>query len=231
VYSPRVKICGIKTLEIAECAIENGADSLGFVFFGRSPRAVDIATARGIISNLPPFVNKTGVFVDKGLTEILDTVSGAGIDTIQLLADTPMYGREFIENLTGNSPFPVIAAVRKEVIDGNTIGELMNMHYRGVSAWMIDMKDPSQYGGSGKQALWKEIKGETEAAYLKSRVIVAGGINSGNIRHLLEKMQPYGIDVSSGLERERGVKDKALIRKFMELLGDVVSEETGAELY
>src|SRR5271157_5856912 len=98
VYSPRVKICGIKTLEIAECAVESSADSLGFVFFERSPRAVDLITARGIISDLPPFVNKTGVFVDKNFNEIMETVEKTGIDTIQLQGETQMYDRSFIEN-------------------------------------------------------------------------------------------------------------------------------------
>ncbi len=220
-YSPRVKICGIKTLEIAECAVENSADSLGFVFFERSPRAVDLTTARGIISNLPPFVNKTGVFVDKNFNEIMETVEKTGIDTIQLQGETQMYDRAFIENLSAGIPLPVILTLRMEIIDENSIGSLMNDSYPGVNAWQIDSKDPLEYGGTGKSALWRDISDKRIAEFLRSRVIIAGGINIGNIGSLFEKMLPYGIDVSSGLEKERGRKDKTLIKRFMEHLREI----------
>ncbi|MGA2142777.1 MAG: phosphoribosylanthranilate isomerase [Brevinematales bacterium] len=209
-YSPRVKICGIKTLEIALYAAENGADSLGFVFFDKSPRAVCAAAVRGITSNLPPFINKTGVFVDKNIDEILDIAFASGIDTIQLHSGSAIYNREFIENLSRRCSFPVIMAMGMEFIDENSVAALMNDPQPGISAWMIDNS-----GGTGRPAIWHEISDKRTAAFLRSRVIIAGGINISNVGYLLEKMLPYGIDVSSGLEIERGVKDKGLIKKFM----------------
>ncbi len=220
-YLPRVKICGIKTQEIAESAVENGADSLGFVFFSKSPRAVEASLVRAITSQMPPFVNKTGVFVDKDMKEILNTAEMCGIDTIQLHGETKLYSGEFIELLSEKCRLPIILALRMAIIDERSIAKLMNNHCLGISAWIIDRKETEKFGGTGKAAIWEKISDKATAAFLRSRIIIAGGINASNIDHLLEKMLPYGIDVSSGLERERGVKDKKLIIEFMRHLREI----------
>ena len=178
-------------------------------------------SARGIISGIPPFVGKTGVFVDKDAGQILETVEKTGIDTIQLHGESSLYDRAFIENLSLKCPFPIILAVRKEIVDEKTVAELMNERYHGLSAWMIDGVSPDKYGGTGKSPVWREIAEKNTARFLKTRVIIAGGVNISNVGSLLEKMLPYGIDISSGLEKERGIKDKSLIKKFMEHMREI----------
>ena len=116
---------------------------------------------------------------------------------------------------------------RMEFIDENSVAALINKPQPGINAWMIDNS-----GGTGRPAVWHEISDKRTAAFLRSRVIIAGGINITNVGYLFEKMLPYGIDVSSGLEIEKGVKDKGLIKKFMEHVREIsevyMDSENGA---
>ncbi len=215
-YSLRVKICGIKDKEIAGCAVESGTDALGFVFYDKSPRFIEPSAAGDIIKGLPPFVNKTGVFVDKTMEEILAVVEKSGIDTIQLHGESEIYDGPFIQKLSLASRLPVILARRVEEINGETLsGIRKEWGDNKISAFLIDRLDRAEYGGTGRPAVWQEITDKGLKKFIRERIIIAGGINSGNISGLLNKINPYGVDVSSGVEKEKGVKDKILIQKFM----------------
>ncbi len=217
----RVKICGIKTREIAEAAIENGADALGLVFYEKSPRNIGIQEAKRIILNLPPFVNKVGVFVDKGQDDLLKTIEETGIDTIQIHGDSEIYSYNFIKDFKKRTNLPIIMAVRVEKLDYQTISHLMENQIQKqslISAWLVDKYTTEAFGGTGKPVALESLGGGIIKEFIKKRVIMAGGLNSSNISGLFETIVPYGIDVSSGVEIEKGVKDKKLIKDFLEAI-------------
>jgi phosphoribosylanthranilate isomerase len=220
----RIKICGIKSGDIADCAVENGADAVGFVFFEKSPRAVAPGDAASIIKNLPPFVNKTGIFVDKGLEEILMIINESGIDTIQLHGDTEIYNSAFIGELSQKCRLPVIVARRLLSIDDSTVNSIAAAWKEWkISGFVIDSLVSGEYGGTGRTSAWHRLENREAREFARKRIIISGGINHANAGALLDRILPYGLDVSSGVEREKGVKDRALIKLFMERIKELAS--------
>jgi phosphoribosylanthranilate isomerase len=212
----RIKICGITELESALTAVECGADALGFVFYEKSPRDITPLKAGQITSKLPPFVNKTGVFVRQNMDEILSIVFEAGLDTIQLLADPCLYNSDFIEKLKGKSKLPVILSYRLEKLNPGILEEIFKNDSGLISAYLIDKYDSRELGGTGRQVELENIEEKDLKEFLNKKIILAGGINSRNVLALLSKIHPYGIDISSGVEKERGIKDSNLIREFFQ---------------
>ncbi len=203
----RVKICGIKSYEIAIKAIECGVDALGFVFYEKSPRFIELNDAREIISKLPSLVNKVGVFVDKKLEEILRIVEFTGIDTIQLHGE---YNIDFIFKLKENINLPIIYALRREKLSEIETPEIKYISNE-VSNILVDKISNTSYGGTGESLIIDEVK---DRDFIKRKVILAGGINISNIKEILSKIKPFGIDLSSGVEKEKGKKDIKLIEEF-----------------
>ncbi|MBI5739907.1 MAG: phosphoribosylanthranilate isomerase [Nitrospirae bacterium] len=197
----RVKICGITNVEDALSAIDCGADALGFVFYPKSPRSVAPDIARKIISSLPPYVTNVGVFVDKEKKDLEEIVSYTGVDVIQL------HGSEPPEYCSTNRK--IVKAIRvKELSDLAPLGR-----YKAVSAFLLDTYAPGEIGGTGRIFNW-EIAIEAKKL---GRVILAGGLTPENIEEAIRFVQPYGVDVASGVEgREKGKKDHRKLRSFIE---------------
>lgn len=208
----RVKICGIRDTQTAILACEMGADSLGFVFHEKSPRNIAPLEVRRITEAMPPFVNKTGVFVEQGEDEILRITETAGLDTIQLHGNGREYDHELVRRLREKTGLTILAALRVEKLDEPL---LLSLSDKSVNGWLIDRYDPSAFGGTGKSVELQNLKNEQALKTLRQRVILAGGLNPENVAAVLKSIRPWGIDVSSGLESERGVKDPAKIRAFM----------------
>ncbi len=226
----RVKICGIKSADIAECAVLNGADALGFIFFEKSPRNISPESARNIIRILPPFINKAGVFVDMTLDRILETIEISGIDTIQLHGESRVYSSSFIEELSLKSRLPIILARRTQVIDEGFFNSILEGWREGfLSGILADSLDGAEYGGTGKTAAWRAVENKKTRDFVRRRIIIAGGINSSNIGALLDRFLPYAVDISSGVEREKGVKDMGLIRGFMDRVRELSCAGAGSE--
>ncbi len=213
----RVKICGVKELSNALKAVECGADGIGFVFYEKSPRFIEVEKSREIIKNLPALINKVGVFVNHSLPEIIKITEVTGIDTIQLHGN---YNMEFVRSLLNKTKLPIIYAIRIEKIsdftpENNHINELSQL----VSCILLDRFDKNEYGGTGKTIFFENINlKDTSLAFLSKKVILAGGINKDNVIKIVSTLKPYGIDVSSGVEIEKGVKDNKLIEEFFEVL-------------
>lgn len=207
----RVKICGITTLEAAFCAVDNGADALGFVFFSPSPRNVTVPQAADITSCLPPYVNKTGVFVNQGLDEIMSLSRAAGLDTIQLHGGTDMYTLSFAAALREKSGLAVYRALRTPLLNSSFLESLEGQGYT-----LIDRLNEGSYGGDGIMMSFEDGLTEKAREILEKRVIIAGGLAPDNADGVVKKLKPYGLDVSSGVESGRGVKDNDLIRFFLE---------------
>jgi phosphoribosylanthranilate isomerase len=198
-----VKICGIRSIEDAAAAVEAGASALGFVFWKGSPRFIDPYRARAITRTLPPFVVPVGVFVDQPAGYVNDVASLARLGAVQLhggedLAYAARIGR------------PVIKAVRLD----------RRAEIDAVAGWpswampLMDAHDPVARGGTGRTIDWDE------AARIAARrpSLLAGGLTPENVAEAVARVRPFGIDISSGVERSPGVKDPARIRALFEAL-------------
>lgn len=195
----RVKICGITRPEDAERACASGADALGFVFYPRSPRAVDPEQVRQIVDGLPPFVVSVGVFVDSPLREVLDIADRCRLNAVQL------HGRED-PDYCSRIPLKVIKAFR---IAGDRLPEEIS-RYR-VDAILLDTHRPGVPGGTGETFCWDVAR----EAKKFGRIILAGGLDCTNVAEAIAQVQPYAVDVSSGVEREPGLKDPVLLAEFL----------------
>ncbi|NOZ68261.1 MAG: phosphoribosylanthranilate isomerase [Deferribacteres bacterium] len=200
-----VKICGITNTEDALAAVRYGADAVGFVFYHKSPRAVTPETAKTIISSLPPFITTVGVFVDEEIREMEKIASYAGLDVIQL------HGSESPDKCR-NAGRKIIKAVR---VKHRADIEILRQ-YRNVSAFLLDTYSPSAIGGTGETFNW-EIAVEAKKF---GRIILAGGLDPGNVEEAIKIVRPYGVDVSSGVEgSEKGRKDHVKLKLFIERAG------------
>jgi len=194
----RVKICGIKTSAAARAAVEAGANALGFVF-APSPRRVQPELAREIILSLPPFVTKVGVFVNEQRYIVEELATFCKLDVLQFHGnEPPEYCRRW--------SYQIIKGFG--VGDGWEPGELKQYE---VDAYLLDTKVPGLAGGTGKSFDWSRAR---EAKELGKPVILAGGLNPGNVGEAIRLVRPFAVDVSSGVELD-GEKDPGLIQKFM----------------
>ncbi len=195
----RVKICGITNLEDACLAVEYGADALGFVFYEGSPRHVFPETVREIISHLPPFVTTVGVFVNAPPQEIREVMDLAGLDVVQLHGDEPQ---------EECSLFPrVIKAFRVR-----ELSDIERLKGYSVSAYLLDAYDPEVPGGTGQTFNW-DIAVEAKKY---GPIILAGGLTPENVADAVSRVRPYAVDVSSGVEAQKGKKDPEKMRLFIE---------------
>ncbi len=198
----RVKVCGITNLDDALLALRLGADALGFNFFPRSPRYIDPISAAAIIRRLPPLATMVGVFVNVDSPKELQTMARAsGVRVLQLHGDeSPEYCNEL-------SDWPIIKVVR--VGEGNLNDDLDR--YK-VQAFLLDSRDDVLFGGTGKTFDWKAVA----AIGLSRPLILAGGLNPGNVAGAIRAADPYAVDVCSGVELSPGRKDPQALKRFME---------------
>ncbi len=192
----RVKICGIKDHLTAYQAVIAGADAIGFVF-APSPRRISQDKAQEIICRLPPFVSKVGVFANQGLQEILDIAETAGLDTIQL------HGEETADFCNNIKPYYSVIKSFKGEADYNTFSDY------NVDAYLLDTEDEGKFGGTGKTFDWR-----TAANCSKKPLILAGGLNPENVQKAICIVNPYAVDVSSGVE-VNGFKDFSKMKEFV----------------
>ena len=197
----RVKICGITRLEDALAAARAGADALGFVFYPPSPRHVEVEQAASIIGALPPFVTTVALFVNADAGTIAEVVQATGIDLLQF------HGNECPDYCAQHGR-PWIKAVRmKEGVDL----EQEAKRYAGARALLLDAYRPGVPGGTGETFEWDRIPES-----LRHRIVLAGGLNPGNVAEAVCRVQPWAVDVSGGVESAPGVKDAGKIERFIE---------------
>ena len=202
IYSvPRVKICGITSLDDALHAAACGADALGFVFYPGSPRFVDPDQTRRIIAELPPLVTAVGLFVNESPARIREMVEFCGLNTVQLHGDEK-------PDQCCYPPCRVIKALRLR-------GDMQDSQFAAytVSALLLDAFVPSTFGGTGHRCDW--VQAATVAS--QYRVILAGGLNPENVAEAVRQVRPYGVDVSSGVEEKPGQKDPEKVARFIRM--------------
>jgi phosphoribosylanthranilate isomerase len=196
----RVKICGITRAQDAVKAVELGADAIGMVFYTKSPRAVSIDNARAIIQKIPPFVTVVGLFVDPSPKDVAAVLHRVSLDLLQF------HGNELPSECSAYGK-PYIKAVK--IREGVDIAAEVN-RYASARGILLDTYDPKMPGGTGRVFDWSIIpKG------LKKPIILAGGLTAENVWQAITKVRPFAVDVSSGVEADRGIKDLEKMAAFM----------------
>jgi phosphoribosylanthranilate isomerase len=197
----RVKICGITRAEDALAAAHSGADAIGLVFYQHSPRHVSIEQAAKLAEVLPPFVAVVGLFVNADSSFVREVLAGVPLDLIQFHGEeAPEYCAQFGK--------PYLKAIR--VKEGVNLLQCAS-DFPGAKGLLLDAHVEGVPGGTGKAFDWTLIPGN-----LSMPVILSGGLDAENVAAAIKQVQPYAVDVSSGVEAEKGIKDAAKIARFMQ---------------
>ena len=196
----RVKICGITRVIDALAAVEAGADALGFVFYEKSPRYVTPHQAATIMRHVPPFVSRVGLFVDAGLDRVALLMSETGIDTLQFHGDeTPDFCKHF--------HCTTLKAIR--VRNSSSLKGIRNYPVSGI---LLDAYVSGKPGGTGARFDWSLA---IEAKRIGKPIILAGGLKPETVAEAVRSVNPYAVDVSTGVESSPGKKDVAKLRDFI----------------
>lgn len=202
----RVKICGIRCLEDALVAIDAGASALGFVFYKPSPRYIAPAVAAQIIQQLPPFVTTTALFVDEDVAQVQSVIEQTKIDLLQF------HGSESVDYCEQFSR-PYIKALRvRESLDIEAAAK----QYHSARALLLDAYVKGVPGGTGACFNWQLIP-----QALRQKVILAGGLDVSNAAQALTDVAPFALDISGGVEAQKGVKCPQKIKEFMDEVASV----------
>lgn len=205
----RLKVCGLTRREDAALAVALGADALGFVFWSKSPRAISADAARVVHEAAPPFVARVGVFVDAGPDEVAATVRRAALDVAQLHGDEP------VEGYAGLGVRLVKVATLETDDDVARVIEW--------PAWvtpLVDAVDRERRGGTGRVADWARA---ARVAAVRP-TLLAGGLTADNVAEAIGRVQPWGVDVSSGVEDRPGVKNAERLRAFARAVAAATGE-------
>jgi phosphoribosylanthranilate isomerase len=196
----RVKVCGITRIEDAQAAVAAGADAIGLVFYRRSPRVVSIEQARAIAAVVPPFVSVVGLFVDESAEVIRQVLSHVNLSLLQFHgSETPdqcrLYQRPYLKaiHMRDNVDLP-----NEEARFADAAGLLLDAFAQG------------QFGGSGITFDWSRVP-----AQRTKPIVLAGGLTPENVGEAIRRVRPDAVDVTSGVEAEKGVKDPARIVAFV----------------
>ena len=192
-----VKICGVTRADDALAAVEAGANAIGFVFWPESPRFVDPYRARVIAARLPPFVTAVGLFVNQPAAYVNSVASLVRLGAVQLHGDeTPAFAADIVA--------PIIKALPVGAADA----------WPRETTLLLDAHDPVRRGGTGRTIDWSAAA----AVASRRRVLLAGGLTQDNVAAAISQVHPFGIDVSSGVERAPGVKDHQRLRALFEAI-------------
>lgn len=197
----RVKICGITREQDAQAAVEFGADAIGFVFYEPSPRYVAIERAAAIARGLPPFVTTVALFVNAEPDVIAAVVDDVGVDLLQF------HGDECAEYCARHRR-PWIRAVRMKP---ETDLRAAHSEFAAGRGLLLDAYRPGVPGGTGETFDWQRIPRE-----LAPRIVLAGGLEARNVGDAVRRVRPFAVDVSGGVESEKGIKDPQKIKAFIE---------------
>ncbi|MCU0973076.1 MAG: phosphoribosylanthranilate isomerase [Burkholderiales bacterium] len=195
-----VKICGITRVEDALAAAHAGAHALGFIFHPPSPRNIDVPRAQAIVRALPPFITTVGVFVDPDRAIVEAVIKEIRLGVLQFHGDEdPVFCARF------GMPYMKAVRVRRDL-------DLLQYTsvFRAAQALLLDAFVPGSHGGTGQTFDWSLIP-----PALPVPVVLSGGLDAANVATAIRRVRPWAVDVSSGVEIDKGIKDAAKIAAFM----------------
>ena len=208
----RVKICGITQIEQGKAIVELGADSIGFICVPQSPRYVSVERLRAIADVLPSETVKVGVFANHGLTEIISVVQQAHLSAVQLHgAESPEFCRQLRQAIR-----PEIELIKAFRLKSAASLAETSTYLDCVDTLLLDAYHPQILGGTGHTIDWQDL------VQFKPAIpwLLAGGLTPANISEALSRLQPDGIDLSSGVERSPGDKDLAKVAQLFEAINN-----------
>lgn len=197
----RIKICGITRVADGVAAAEAGADAVGLVFYPKSPRYLSLLTARAVADALPPFVTTVGLFVNPNVREVEAVLEAVPIDLLQFHGDeTPEFCRRF------GVPYLKAARVKAGV-------DLLQYASRFADArgLLLDAFVPGAFGGTGERFDWELIP-----PHRPLPIVLSGGLTPDNVGDAVRRVRPWAVDVSSGVEAGKGIKDPSKIASFIQ---------------
>ncbi|MEY3288308.1 MAG: hypothetical protein RLZZ419_550 [Pseudomonadota bacterium] len=196
----RVKICGFTRVEDAVYAAHLGVDAIGLVFYPPSPRHIEIEQAIKIVNALPAFTSVVALFVDEQEARIREVLAQVPIDCLQFHGDEPgeacrIYGKRYIKALRMQDNIDISA---------------LEHHYYDAAGLLLDAFHADAKGGTGSQFDWTMIP-----EHCALPIILAGGLDETNAKQAVQTVRPYALDVSSGVEAKKGIKDALKIAAFI----------------
>jgi phosphoribosylanthranilate isomerase len=196
----RIKICGITSVADALRCAEAGADAVGLVFFPSSPRNVTLARAVEIARALPPFVSAVALFVNPQPEQVESVLAACPVDALQFHGEEPpelcaRFGRPYLKALRVRPGVDLLESLRP---------------YGAASGWLLDAFREGEYGGTGTAFDWSLIP-----AGLTRPVVLSGGLDPENVSDAVRRVRPWAVDVSSGVEAAKGIKDPARVAAFI----------------
>lgn len=196
----KIKVCGFTQAQNAQDASLLGIDAIGLVFYEKSPRYIDVERALEIVQALPPFVNRVGLFVNADSHFIDEVLCEVPLDTLQFHGDEnpqacAQYAMPFIKALRVNEQTNIVQLAQD---------------YQQASGLLLDAYNPNVYGGTGEQFDWSLANVDIDLP-----IILAGGLNPDTAAQAVEQVNPYALDVSSGVESAKGIKNLEKIQQFI----------------
>jgi phosphoribosylanthranilate isomerase len=199
-FRTRIKVCGITCQEDARMAVAAGADGLGFIFVEQSPRLVEPDMVRAITEELPPFVDRIGVFLDEEIDVIKEIVHYCHLTLVQLHgSESPEYCRKISSQV-----------IKAFSIRTESDSEELAAYADAASGFLLDTYHKDMAGGTGKAFDWKLV----EQVKPPGPVILAGGLTPENIGEAIRQVKPFAVDVNSGVEYQPGRKDSDKLKNF-----------------
>ena len=196
----KVKICGITNVDDARAAADAGADAIGLMFFEQSPRCVSFERAAEISNSISPFVLRVGVFVNPAAELVYNAISAAGLNVLQFHGEEPSdFCRQF-------------GAMTMKAFRVKDAESLVPLDGFGTDAFLLDSYVAGKHGGTGEKFNWDLA---VNAKRFGKPIFLAGGLTPHNVADAVRHVQPFGIDVSSGVEQAPGKKDHQKIRDFI----------------
>jgi phosphoribosylanthranilate isomerase len=202
----RIKICGITRAEDALAVAHSGADAIGFVFYDKSPRYVTPQQVAKLVRAVPPFVTLVGLFVNPSDEYVRDVLAQVPLDVLQFHGEEPpefcgQFGKHYLKAIRVKAGVDLIQCAAR---------------YGAAQGLLLDAFVEGTQGGTGESFDWSLIPRE-----LPLPLILSGGLHAGNVAEAIRKIRPYAVDVSSGVEAAKGIKDAAKIAAFIKEVKDV----------
>jgi phosphoribosylanthranilate isomerase len=207
-HRTRVKMCGTTRAEDALAAVRYGVDALGFIFYAKSPRFISPDKAAQIIKKLPPLIDRVGVFVNAPIKEVI-AAAGAGLSYLQLHGDESVdYCREIRQQL------PICGIIKAFRVGELSRPEDFAAYDDCVDAFLLDTYVSGESGGTGKVFEWSIV----EQLKLQRPIFLAGGLTPENVVRAITEVQPFAVDINSGVELRPGVKDHSRLKELLQLV-------------